>query len=91
MFMVPQSSDNSDSSSRSARISLLQFSQALGICGGYLLGELLFSIYGYGMVFAVTIAVHVFAILYACMRLPWDFKVDSITHSSNSGGFSVVR
>ena len=67
-------SDNSSNKTRSSRISILQFAQALGICSGYLVGDLVFKDYGYRMVFAISIAVHVFAILYSWIRFPWDFR-----------------
>ena len=67
-------SDSSDRKSRSARISIVQFAQALGIGSGYLVGDIVFKYYGYRMVFAITIAVHVFAVLYSWFRFPWDFR-----------------
>ena len=71
------------------RISLLQFAQALGICSGYLVGDLVFKYYGYRMVFAISIAVHVFAILYTIMKFPWDFK--SQTSSGKGSIWTCVK
>ena len=81
--------DQSDRKSRSMRISLLQFAQALGICSGYLVGDLVFKYYGYRMVFAISIAVHVFAILYTIMKFPWDFK--SQTSSGKGSIWTCVK
>jgi len=67
-------SDSSDKNSRSTRISFLQFAQALGICAGYLVGDVVFKYYGYRMVFAISIASHILTILYAWVRFPWDIR-----------------
>ena len=68
-------SDNSSNKTRSTRFSILQFVESLGIGSGYLIGVLLFNSFGYWVVFATTIMVHTFALVYTAARLQWDFNI----------------